>query len=453
MSHVTLGQQGVAAAEAKDWDGAITKLSKALQSSLNPGWLLARSKSLVNLHRYNEALDDANLAWHAAFQRNKRPLMIEANYRRAVAYFRMGQFANADACCIYAMRLVKKGPAVDKEDPVAHLKDPATGRWTATVEDAMKEARTDEINNVPAAMAMSESSNNTSNAQEWRMASTLRIQALSAMAKLPADDAARTATVQAKPEEKKLADLPGNVEETKRAAPSSTAPTQTPTKPQVPSDTPLRLQDFQSNTNMTVSIFSKGVNKEKLKVDFQPHSVHLDALMYPSGDEKDFQLDLWGEIDTTASKYTVTPNKVELNLVKKSPGKWAKLTSNGTPRGPAEPAVAPAISTGEKPAAETPSVVKSASTAAPAYPSSSRTGTKNWDKLDLGEDGKDDEDPSDVNGFFKQIFKNASPDAQRAMMKSFTESNGTSLSTNWDEVKNGTVEMVPPDGLQPKKWD
>lgn len=41
---------------------------------------------------------------------------------------------------------------------------------------------------------------------------------------------------------------------------------------------------------------------------------------------------------------------------------------------------------------------------------------------------------------------------RRAMMKSFTESNGTSLSTNWDEVGKGKVETVPPEGVEAKKW-
>jgi suppressor of G2 allele of SKP1 len=38
------------------------------------------------------------------------------------------------------------------------------------------------------------------------------------------------------------------------------------------------------------------------------------------------------------------------------------------------------------------------------------------------------------------------------MMKSFSESNGTALSTNWEEVKKAKVETNPPDGLEAKKW-
>lgn len=57
-----------------------------------------------------------------------------------------------------------------------------------------------------------------------------------------------------------------------------------------------------------------------------------------------------------------------------------------------------------------------------------------------------------MNLFFKKLYKGATPEQQRAMMKSFTESNGTSLSTNWDDVKDKKVETVPPDGVEAKKW-
>lgn len=38
------------------------------------------------------------------------------------------------------------------------------------------------------------------------------------------------------------------------------------------------------------------------------------------------------------------------------------------------------------------------------------------------------------------------------MMKSFQESNGTTLSTDWKSVSQKTVETQPPDGMQVKKF-
>lgn len=316
MSHITLANQGLAAADGKNWDEAITKLSKALQASANPAWLLARSKALINVNRYQEALDDAELAFHKAFDRNKRELMIEAHYRRAVAYYRLKQYANADCCAIYAMRLVKGNPALEKED-IKTTNSDEDGFWTPTAEEAMTEAR-DEPFNQP--------SSNVSNAEklppnvsEWRRASTIRIRALTEMQKLPADDEARKVTVSLKPKLKELAALKSEKE---AVAPKSAPIAQTPV---VPSDAPLRLQDFQTNTAMSVSIFSKGVNREKLNVEFLPTSVRLNPLVYPNGEEKEFVLETYAEISPSESFYVVTPSKVEVRLVKKVPGKWPQF--------------------------------------------------------------------------------------------------------------------------------
>ena len=104
---------------------------------------------------------------------------------------------------------------------------------------------------------------------------------------------------------------------------------------------------------------------------------------------------------------------------------------------------------------------------APAYPTSSRHGTKDWDKVassltakkskdkketkeDEKDNGEDDVSDADsefggdaVDGFFKKLYAGADPDTRRAMMKSYVESQGTSLSTNWQEVSKGKVEPHP----------
>lgn len=67
--------------------------------------------------------------------------------------------------------------------------------------------------------------------------------------------------------------------------------------------------------------------------------------------------------------------------------------------------------------------------------------------------GEDTDEKSSVNDFFKNLYSGATEEQRRAMMKSFTESNGTSLSTNWDDVKDHKVETVPPEGVEAKKWE
>lgn len=66
--------------------------------------------------------------------------------------------------------------------------------------------------------------------------------------------------------------------------------------------------------------------------------------------------------------------------------------------------------------------------------------TKDWSEIEkqlLAEEEEDRKNNSkqSVDDFFKQIYANATDEQKRAMVKSFQTSNGTVLSTNWDEVQ------------------
>lgn len=485
MSHITLGAQGIKAADDGDWETAVSKLSAALEISSSPAWLISRSRALVGLKRYREALEDANLAWHSAHQRNQRSRLLDAQYRRAVALYRLGQYANADCCCVYAMRLARGLPAVEKTDPKDLFVD-KRGFWMPTLEDAKAEARQDQQNQShKSAMATAVGSGaEQSTTHAWRRASALRMQILSALQKRPADDPSRKVTIHLKPEEKKTEPTETKSTSLQSSEKSASTPSGSRASASVPHDTPIRIQDFQSKTTMSVSIFSKGIRKDKLSVDFWPQAVRLDPVVYPDGTEAPLQLELWGEIDPSASRHSVTSNKVELSLAKETPGTWKMLFSEtrktelkpgeATSMGRPESVSAPKDQTTSTGVSETPSAPQAAKMetagdgqakaedatkpagpsagASHSYPTSSRSGPRDWDKL-VGDDNSDDEDGRDVNFFFKKLFKNATPNQQRAMMKSFTESNGTSLSTDWNDVKDRKVETVPPEGVEAKQWE
>jgi len=84
-----------------------------------------------------------------------------------------------------------------------------------------------------------------------------------------------------------------------------------------------------------------------------------------------------------------------------------------------------------------------------SYPSSSKKAT-NWEKIAVDEEKL--EGDAALNSVFQQIYKNADDDQRRAMMKSYQESGGTVLSTNWKEVGAGEVKGSPPAGLEMKQW-
>ena len=175
------------------------------------------------------------------------------------------------------------------------------------------------------------------------------------------------------------------------------------------------------------------------------------SLQFPlaSGSGYDFTLDpLYAPINTSTSKITVMGTKIEIVLQKQTPGqKWSALESSND---------APKLA--DRPAAPAPA-------AGPAYPTSSRHGAKDWDKVassltakepkdkkkwPKGGDGNESDESADsdfggdaVDGFFKKLYADADPDTRRAMMKSFVESQGTSLSTNWSEVGNKTMQVHP----------
>jgi len=62
-------------------------------------------------------------------------------------------------------------------------------------------------------------------------------------------------------------------------------------------------------------------------------------------------------------------------------------------------------------------------------------------------------DAASLDAFFQKLYADADADTRRAMMKSYSESGGTSLSTNWNEVGKKKVDVVPPKGMEGRKWD
>ncbi|KAH8120160.1 SGS-domain-containing protein [Phellopilus nigrolimitatus] len=199
---------------------------------------------------------------------------------------------------------------------------------------------------------------------------------------------------------------------------------------------------YETDEKLTLDIFDKGANPDEITVQFEPR-----AFTYQNGATKKLVLQpLKGEIDTDASNFTVYKVKIEVRLVKKVQGRWGALRGD-SPDVLAGPAAPPF------PAPSTPLVPLNAAKPRPR---------KNWDSLtkEILSSEKDkslNDDPnvggdSTVNGFFQQLYAGADKDTKKAITKSYYESGGTTLSTNWSEVSKGKVEVKPPQGSEWKRW-
>ncbi|GIY25559.1 protein SGT1 homolog [Caerostris extrusa] len=88
------------------------------------------------------------------------------------------------------------------------------------------------------------------------------------------------------------------------------------------------------------------------------------------------------------------------------------------------------------------------------YPSSKTK--KDWDQIVAEVEKEEDEKPEGeaaLNQLFQKIYAEGSDETRKAMNKSFMESGGTVLSTNWNDIAAKKVEVNPPEGMEYKKWD
>ncbi|KIJ45264.1 hypothetical protein M422DRAFT_779162 [Sphaerobolus stellatus SS14] len=192
-----------------------------------------------------------------------------------------------------------------------------------------------------------------------------------------------------------------------------------------------RHEFYETDERLTLSVFDKGANPDEVSIKFTPTSV-----TYEHGDKK-LELDpLMGEIDPEASAYTVGKVKVEIRLAKKTQGRWVYLVRSPE----SEAKILP-------------------STAAAGSTTANKRQHKNWEKVsdqilkaDKEKTLTDDPNAVDSNKAFSELFQHLDEDAKRAMLKSYTESGGTTLSTDWEDVKKGTVPIRPPDGQEWKQW-
>jgi suppressor of G2 allele of SKP1 len=209
-----------------------------------------------------------------------------------------------------------------------------------------------------------------------------------------------------------------------------------------PAEKPKYRHDFyNSAAEVVVTVFAKGVAPEHVAVEFGEQMLSV-SVEVPGEAAYHLQPRLFGKIVPGKCRLAVLSSKIEVRLAKAEPGTtWTSLEFTDKPRFTA--AASPAASGGAQ---------------RPCYPSSSSRGRKkDWDKIEAQVKKEEKEEKLDgdttANKFFQDIFGNADEDMRRAMMKSFQESNGTVLSTDWKDVGSKKIEPSPPEGMDLRKWE
>ncbi|KAE8375912.1 hypothetical protein BDV26DRAFT_266877 [Aspergillus bertholletiae] len=469
MNSATQGDKALA---SSDFPGAIRYFTQALiELPRAPPYYLKRSTAFSRVKPadggpYSQAaLRDAEIALTLARERGKRELILAAQMRRGVALYQLEKYG--DAGFLFEIIQGKTGAGVENVDRSEKMKD---------------------------AMGKAGGAQSTSkNGYEQELPIWI-LKVKSKLNKLPEGDNKAAVTIPEYPSgvqvptEKELKDqlntlksgkIGGSSAQSEPAAASktvigeaSTSDGQSGAAGSTPSSAPstappfdkVRHEWYQSNDTVVVTLYVKGVPKDNVDVGLNDESVSLQFPL-PTGAEFDFTLDpLFASIDPSSSKVSVMSTKIEVILKKRTPGqKWGAL----------EASAADIKLSGR----ETASDPTPTSSSAPSYPSSSRNGPKDWDKLassltakkpkpkgkardgeqkdSKADDTGDESDGADsvdsdfgggdaVDAFFKKLYANADENTRRAMNKSYLESQGTSLSTNWSEVSKGKVEPRPP---------
>ncbi|XP_071531334.1 protein SGT1 homolog isoform X2 [Panulirus ornatus] len=213
-------------------------------------------------------------------------------------------------------------------------------------------------------------------------------------------------------------------------------------KSEVPADTkpaPKVKHDwYQTETHVVITILIKNLKKEDVKVYFSEKAVSVTAPL-PSGSDYSLAMDVCHPINPSESSFRVLPSKIEVKMKKVDGIRWATLQGDGA--APTVKANLTGVTMTEK---------------VPSYPSSASK-KHDWSKIEA-EVKKEEEDEklegdAALNQLFQKIYGQGSDETRRAMNKSFMESGGTVLSTNWKDVANQKVEVKPPDGMEFKKWE
>lgn len=186
-----------------------------------------------------------------------------------------------------------------------------------------------------------------------------------------------------------------------------------------------------------MTILVKNVKQEDFTVNFSESGLSAcvklpDNLPYTLG------LCLAHKIVPQRCSYKIMQSKIEIKLAKLEGIQWTTLEGDAESKQPIQATMNMAIGSGP-----------------PKYPSSNPH-HRDWNAIEkeLVKEMAQEKPEADegVNQLFQKIYGEGSDEVRRAMNKSYVESGGTVLSTNWKEISKEKVPVKPPDGMEWKEW-
>uniref|UniRef100_A0A1I8EAI6 SGS domain-containing protein n=1 Tax=Wuchereria bancrofti TaxID=6293 RepID=A0A1I8EAI6_WUCBA len=165
---------------------------------------------------------------------------------------------------------------------------------------------------------------------------------------------------------------------------------------------------YQTETHVFVTILKRGLTLEQCKAHYTDG-----CLTVVAAGETLLNIRLSHPINPASLELKCLPSKVELKMAKVTSDQWEALEEK-------------------------------------SEENKNKPALISWDKF--AKEADDDEEKGDVNILFQKLYKDADDDTRKAMVKSYTESGGTVLSTNWKEISKKRTEVRPPDGMEYKKW-